>query len=162
MHVVVFRIKRAFQATVRVTRPLFCSLEVTPARVDMLLSIGDVGCWQRELRRSLGVSAATVSRMLGALERSGLVRRERGKRDTRQRFVSLTDRGRALRRRAHRLLVSSGTVERLLLDVLAPKRESKLVRRLKAFDGMDGPLMDIARGFGDTGSPPYPGWHPDD
>ena len=53
---------------------------------------------QRELRKALGVSGPTVSRMLGSLEELGLVEREVSDLDRRERYVMLTNAGRALRR----------------------------------------------------------------
>jgi DNA-binding MarR family transcriptional regulator len=163
MHTVVFHMKRAFQSTLRVTRPLFVWLGLTAARFDMLHAIGESGCMQSRLREVLGVSAPTVSRMLGSLERRGLVSRMRAPVDRRRRWISLTDLGSEVLRHAMRLVVWSGTVERLLLDVLAPDLGMHPeLRRLEAFDGMDYPLFRLARGFFDTGQNTYPPWHPDE
>jgi DNA-binding MarR family transcriptional regulator len=163
MHTVVFHMKRAFQSTLRVTRPLFQELRITPARFDMMRTLERGERFQTDLLRVLGVSAMTVSRMVRALERLGLVVRRTPYFDRRRRIVELTDEGRALLRRASRLIVWSGTVERLLLDELAPdRRMHRELRRIHAFDGMDRPLWVLARGFGDTAWPPYPPWHPDD
>lgn len=166
MHDIAFKMKRAFQSTLRVTRPLFEALGLTAARFDMLYAIGEAGDWaprQSQLQETLGVSAPTVSRMLGSLERLELVTRRPLRWDTRQRIVELTERGREVLHQATRLLCWSCTVERLLLDVLTPGSTAHPeVRRLDAFDALDYRLILLCKGFGDTGSLRYPSWHPDD
>ncbi|MDP9036795.1 MAG: MarR family transcriptional regulator, partial [Myxococcota bacterium] len=92
MNAIFFGTKRAFQSCLRLMRPYLAQLGLTAARFDMLTAIWrhPYGLLQRELRKMLGVTAPTISRMLRSLEQLGLVRRERGIRDTRQRHVTLT------------------------------------------------------------------------
>lgn len=98
-----FAMKRAFHATLRVTRDVAAAFGLTPARSDMLYAIfrapgharprGRGELTQRELREKLGVSAPTVSRMVRALESLGFVERRRSYRDRRTLDVQLTDFG---------------------------------------------------------------------
>ena len=94
MNAVFFGCKRAFHGCLRIARQLLAGFDLTPARFDMLTAVGqdhNQGCTQRELRTRLGVSAATISRMLRSLEELGLVdgcRQKRG--DRRTRWLQLT------------------------------------------------------------------------
>jgi DNA-binding MarR family transcriptional regulator len=166
-----FGLKRAFHATLRLTRPLLAKLGLTAARFDLLYALPHG--WNRfcrdmrqsDLRALLGVSRPTVSRMLASLEEPGLIRRERDVFDRRQIRVTLTQRGRALIRKAVRHFMDSGWAE-LALD-------SALDRRLPGErwcdDGfclteteeLDGLLRRIRTAFGDFATLSYP-WHPDD
>jgi len=83
---------------------------MTPARFDLVRVLvrdaafnGKVGQFQSALWKALGVSRATVSRMLGALEKLGLVRRSVMRKDRRLRWVELTQEGAAWFRRARRI-----------------------------------------------------------
>lgn len=121
MHALHFRLKRAFQSTLRVARTALIRYGLTPARFDLLYAIqgehhprelrDPPSLWQSALRRVLGVTAPTVSRMLRSLEDLGLVRRWRDGRDTRQRVVALTRKGYALLRATMDDLMGSGVVE---------------------------------------------------
>lgn len=64
---------------------------LTPARVDMLRAIlrAGGGISQRELRRVLCVSAATVSIMVRAIEQLGFVSRSRNRNDARTFWIQL-------------------------------------------------------------------------
>lgn len=69
---------------------------ITPARFTMLrvLHVYRHGIQRGKLARLLGVAGPGVSRMLGALEAEGLVRRSRYDHDRRCVLVELTDGGR--------------------------------------------------------------------
>ena len=100
-----FALKRSFHATLRITRGVAAGFGLTPARADMLYAIfripvadyagaaGRGAITQRELRRELGVSAPTVSRMVRALEALGFVKRSPSILDRRTLDVCLTDSG---------------------------------------------------------------------
>ena len=97
-----FAMKRAYHATLRFTRDVAAAYGLTPARSDMLYAIycvpvhGPAGrgeLRQSELRRRLGVSAPTVSRMVRSLETLGFVSRRRSSRDGRTFDIQLTDFG---------------------------------------------------------------------
>jgi DNA-binding MarR family transcriptional regulator len=100
-----FAMKRAFHATLRISRDVAAGFGVTPARADMLYAIfreplatyagpaGRGSLTQRQLREKLGVSAPTVSRMVRSLEALGFVKRRPSIHDGRTLDVSLTDLG---------------------------------------------------------------------
>jgi DNA-binding MarR family transcriptional regulator len=177
VHAIFFGLKRAFHGTLRVTRPMLASLGLTAARFDLLYALPGPrrgkrrGTWQSLLRRKLGVSRPTVSRMLGSLEELGLVSRTREQvgLDRRQVLVALTDAGHALLRKATRLFLRSGLV-RLAVDTAlgAELGEGPLANRwhvksdcLIATDTLDGLLRKVRHEFGDFAKLDYP-WHPDD
>src|SRR5689334_15730236 len=88
VHAVFFEMKRAYQSSLGVTRRMLAPFGLTPARFDMLYAIRAwtwEGVRQSVVRRMLGVSPPTVSRMMEALDRLGLVTRVRATHDTRQR-----------------------------------------------------------------------------
>jgi DNA-binding MarR family transcriptional regulator len=100
-----FALKRSFHATLRITRGMAAAFGLTPARADMLYAIfrvpvadyvgaaGRGSITQSKLRRELGVSAPTVSRMVRSLEALGFLRRCRSIHDRRTHDISLTDNG---------------------------------------------------------------------
>ncbi len=116
-----FGLKRAFHSTLRLTRASLARLGLTAARFDLLYALPhgsqqfEKGIWQSALRRELGVSRPTVSRMLASLEELGLVRRKRDLYDRRQTVIALTRRGRTLIGKAKRLFIDSGWTQ-LALD----------------------------------------------
>ncbi len=81
-------------------RALAAIVELTPARVDLLLRLVEGPILQRELCIEMGVVPAVVSRMLSALERLGLVKRSVAPHDRRFRIITLLDPG---RKRLHTL-----------------------------------------------------------
>jgi DNA-binding MarR family transcriptional regulator len=162
MHALTFAIKRTFQGYLRITRPWFAHFKLTPARFDLLYAIERIPArfiLQSTLRRILGVTAATVSRMVSSLEALGFVTRSRCRVDARQRFVQLTERGvdaitRAIREtipsRA-KLIVDSAFVHKWFDDDIAFQDTCFLEDRLR-----------LARSqFRDTATLSFP-WHPDD
>src|ERR1700733_880956 len=95
MHTVFFDLKRAYHSPLRLTRRLLKRLGLTAARFDLLYIVEKAGktMLQCELRRVLGVTAPTVSRMLASLQALGLVEREVVDLDRRRRHVTLTKAG---------------------------------------------------------------------
>lgn len=165
MNVVLFGLKRAFQASINFTRPWIAALGLTAARFDMLYAIKKYSSWDRsirqsDLRRTLGVTAPTVSRMLRSLEKLGLVVRERPRYgDTRQRNVSLTIAGRVCLRRAYRALIRRPVVQRAFNTALTAGIPGS--SWLAETDVTDFICQRIRKGFGDTATLYYP-WCPDD
>ena len=95
---------------------------LTPARFDMMRIIGghqERGVPQGNVQWFLGVSAATVSKMLRALEDLGYVVRKRRERDRRHQTVYITELGRWVVRRLMFSLIHCGRVERTVLRGLA-------------------------------------------
>jgi DNA-binding MarR family transcriptional regulator len=123
MHAIFFGLKRAHHGTLRITRKVLAALGLTAARFDLLYAVkkSSRGMVQSALRKVLGVSRATVSRMLASLEELGLVRRTVAVQDRRQRFVELTTKGRWRIAFAHRQLTRSGWAQLAIDSALAGK-----------------------------------------
>jgi DNA-binding MarR family transcriptional regulator len=159
-----FSCKRAFHRTLAVTRRPLAVFGLTAARFDMLYEISRsrmFGMMQSCLRRALGVTAATVSRMLRSLEQLGLVKRRRDDGDTRQRWVTLTNLGRRRIRLAQSLLVRWGAVQLVVDCVLTYDCAHDPDACFTAMCNADAVLGSLRKGLGDTASLFYP-WHPDD
>ena len=106
-----FAMKRAYHATLRLTRDVAAAYGLTPARSDMLYAIycvpvhgpaGRGALSQAELRQRLGVSAPTVSRMVRSLETLGFVSRRRSSGDQCEAERSDCRSGRFLGQHLHR------------------------------------------------------------
>jgi DNA-binding MarR family transcriptional regulator len=175
MNAIFFGLKRAFHATLRVTRRMLSRLGLTAARFDMLYALphrarhAGKGMRQSALRRQLGVSRPTVSRMLVSLEELGLVVRKRDSIDRRQLFVALTEAGRTLIREAVQVFIRSGYVQLAVDTALCAEAGCPATRScwydeaqcLIEMDTLDGMLSKVRREFGDFARLHYP-WHPDD
>ena len=167
MNAILFGLKRAFHASIRITRPIIAAHGLTAARFDMLYLIKssyhrlyDPGVKQSDLRRALGVTAPTVSRMLRSLEKLGLVTRTRPScGDTRQRIVNLTLAGLSCIRRAIRSIVRRRTVEIAFAKVLTNDRSYST--HIAETENAESVCSCIRDGFGDSATLYYP-WHPDD
>ncbi len=68
-----FSFKRAYLTGVRHMTEALRAHGLTPARLDVLRLLLEGVTTQRELRRALGVARSTISRMLAAMVRRGLV-----------------------------------------------------------------------------------------
>jgi DNA-binding MarR family transcriptional regulator len=166
-----FGLKRAFHATLRLTRASLAKIGLTSARFDLLYALPhgrDRFCRtmrQSALRGKLGVSRPTVSRMLASLEELKLVRRTRDRFDRRQLVVELTHRGWTLIRMAVRHFIDSGWTELALDSALGRDRPGERWCDdgycLAETDNLDGLLLRIRHAFGDLATLSYP-WHPDD
>ena len=164
MNAILFGLKRAYQASLRFTRSAIAAFGLTAARFDMLYAIKGSNksrCMrQSDLRRALGVTAPTVSRMLRSLEELGLVSRVRPSQgDTRQRIVTLTLAGLSCIRRAFRSLVHRRTIRRAYSAVLTVGQP--LSAWLVETEDAESVCARIRDGFGDVATLRYP-WHPDD
>ncbi len=155
MDPIFFTIKRAYYATLRLTRRALAAMGLTAARFDLLDALYRLGTGsanlQSNLRRGLGVARSTISRMLGSLEQLGLVKRRRAGREC---IVALTPEGRRLVRRAFYGLVLIGHVGFALDGALTPSERAwpapeacaRARERLKML------CMRIRVGFGDEAS----------
>ena len=164
MHAILFGLKRSFHSTLRLTRKTLAKMGLTAARFDMLFALhsrGKFGALQSELRRTLGVCASVVSRMLKAMELLGYVKREVARGDTRQRWVTLTHKGRGRIRRGIRQFISWGYVQLALDSVLVPDAPSDWGKALAAVENAEALLQLLREGFGDSANLHYR-WHPDD
>ncbi len=152
MDPVFFTIKRAYYATLRLTRRALRAMGLTAARLDVLDALYRLGTgcahFQSDLRRGLGVARATISEMMRSLEKIGLVTRRRVGCNV---VVALTPEGRRRVRRAYYGLVLVGHVGLALDGALAPggrwwpdpRRCASARRHLEAL------CMRIRLGFGD-------------
>ena len=119
MHRSFFSIKRVHLRVVEIGKHLLRCYRLTPARFDMLRIVmehdeEDVpAVAQAKICVLLGVSGATVSRMLKALEKLGFVTRAPEARDRRCRMVSLTLEGYAVISDAVRRFVDNGLAEKM-------------------------------------------------
>ena len=165
MNAIAFGTKRAFHGFLRITRKPLATLGLTAARFDLMHPLLNArGAFsypvrQDELRRQLGVTAGVVSRMLGALEKLGLVRRSRAV-DRRKRDVSLTQRGIECMRRACRLLLRG--VRRIVWDAICFGRHRDPEQRFLHMQQLESYLFALRHDFGDTATLYYPWGHPDD
>ena len=165
MNSVAFGTKRAFHGFLRVTRKALASVGLTAARFDLMHPLLDArGTFsypvrQDELRRKLGVTAGVVSRMLGALEKLGLVTRSRAL-DRRKRKVELTERGIECMRRARRLLLRG--VRRIVWDAICFGRHRDPNQQFLHMQQLESYLLVLRHDFGDTATLYYPWGHPDD
>ncbi len=152
MDPVFFTIKRAYYATLRLTRRALRAMGLTAARFDVLDALYRLGTgcahFQSDLRRGLGVARATISEMMRSLEKIGLVTRRR---DGREVVVALTPEGRRRIRRAYYGLVLVGHVGHALDGALAPgeRRWPDPRRCASARRHLEALCMRIRLGFGD-------------
>jgi DNA-binding MarR family transcriptional regulator len=165
MHAIFFGAKRAFHATLRILRKPLKSHGLTPARFDLLWILHGASCGahQSTLRKMLGVTAPTVSRMVKSLEALGLVRTERGRCDRRQRYVELTKAGIERMRAAAECFIRGRIGKRILRRALlrgwtGGSRTDEVFRRTSELEEM---LCCVRIMCGDTATLHYP-WHPDD
>jgi DNA-binding MarR family transcriptional regulator len=163
MNAIFFGCKRAFHGCLRIGRRGLEGLGLTPARFDMLTAVREIGrngCTQRDLRAALGVTAATVSRMLRALEALGLVLRTRDFPDRRQRWIQLTELGTRRLRKATRRLIRSGAIQLAVDCALTGHNAHDEGCCLHEMDLAETILDRIRRTFGDIATLYYP-WCPD-
>ena len=165
MNAIFFGLKRAFHGTLRVSRSGLAACGLTAARFDLLHYLYQRdrrAAAQRTLTRELGVTRSTVSRMLASLEVLGVVRRTRHLGDRRQRWVTLTDAGRARIRRAVYKLDVLGSSQLAVDSALGGERwydvESHGFFEMAKLDDM---LSRIRNAFADFATLYCP-WHPDD
>jgi DNA-binding MarR family transcriptional regulator len=162
MNQIFFGLKRAHHGVLRITRSALAKLGLTAARFDLMYVVHqrrDVT--QREVRGELGVSAATVSRMLKSLETIGLLRRERADWDRRQRLVRLTEAGGRSIRSAIRHFIKWGAAQLMVDGALCPEGWYDDAACLTAMDALEGHLRNIREAYGDVAALYYP-WDPDD
>jgi DNA-binding MarR family transcriptional regulator len=162
MNAIFFGLKRAHHSVLRITRSALASFGLTAARFDLMYVVHERrGVRQRALRRSLGVSAPTVSRMVASLEELGLLRREPTFGDRRQRTVRLTVAGRRRIRRAIRRLIHWGTAQLAVDSALCRTRWHDDMKCLAAMETCEHTLKAFRRAYRDRATL-YFRWHPDD
>lgn len=146
-----FVVKRAHHATLKFARPILAEFGLTPARFDLLYALTEdgIGRTQMALRHALGVARATISEMLSALERIGLVARTRD-RDRRTWRVMLTDAGRAALDAAVEATMHSGFVP-VAVDGILTERDCD-VSELERRESLEYALNHLRRAFGESAS----------
>ena len=96
-----FRLYTAARLTMQVYYPYFEPLGITYPQYLVLLVLWEKDCQPvNDIARRLHLETNTVTPLLQRMEKQGLLKRTRGKEDTRQRIVSLTAQGKALEERA--------------------------------------------------------------
>jgi DNA-binding MarR family transcriptional regulator len=156
MDPVFFGLKRAYYATLGLTRRTLRKMGLTAARMDMLYVIHKRGRYstpQNYLWRTLGVHPSVVSRMLKRLEALGYIRRKVIANDTRRRAITLTTHGRACILRAIRQFIGWGYAELALRSALEPVFWHSEWRAHVAISRAEEFLRLIRVGFGDGASP---------
>jgi DNA-binding MarR family transcriptional regulator len=134
---------------VEIGKLLFAPYGLTPARFDMLRIVlvhEEHGVLQSRIRALLGVSGATVSRMLKALEALGFVTRKALAADRRNLLVALTGSGLAIMKHAMARYVDNGGAHRLARRGLGfdPKRAGPKLATLQRF------LWSMRKVYADT------------
>ena len=161
MHFMTFALKRAHLRAIAFVRPWLAHTAITPARYDILHLLHEHRLRplrQTALKHALGISAATLSRMLKRLEELGFITRSPSPRDRRAKNVALTAGGRrefrhvlyAIRCPGHLHLAYEGALSR------DPSHAAEML------DAAYGTIGEVARFFGDTSWLGYPTGHPDD
>jgi DNA-binding MarR family transcriptional regulator len=160
MHQIFFSVKRVHLRVVEIGKTLLKRFELTPARFD-LLRVVDAHhphpVLQSKICALLGVSAATVSRMLISLEKLGFVEREESKIDARNLLVSLSDFGWNRLDEAIVALVCRGVAERMAKRGVAFEPKLAVVR----LRGLQKHLNSMRRIYGDDAPFVHP-WRDDD
>ncbi|TCC62403.1 MarR family transcriptional regulator [Kribbella pittospori] len=115
-HQVCFALAIAARSVIALYRPVLEPMGLTHPQYLVMLAL-----WEfepvsvKDLSGMLQLEPATLSPLLKRLESAGLLRRDRDTRDERSLAVSLTEKGRALRKEA--LKVPPAIVDRLGMDV---------------------------------------------
>ena len=155
-----FGIKRAHLMIVAGTRHMLWVSGMTPARYDLMrvVKANPYGITQRTLRYLLGVSAATISRMVSSLEALGYLRRSRLARDRRCVEVSLTEEGDDRIQQANARAIETRSADRLTArsvtrDRFANPDRASVRKKVQAFEEI---LRGVRRFFDD----PSPFRHP--
>jgi len=169
MHSLLFDLKRAYQSSTNALNPLFAGVQegLTQARYRVLYAIDKKMLMrQSDLRRALGVTAATISKMVRRLMELGVVARWTD-RDRRQYQLRLTHAGRDWLRRAREQLEAKIALS--VMDAVWPnpiygpveKEEEEPVQM--AMVGLEEALHLVRFAYGDRATLHlHPGWHPDD
>jgi DNA-binding MarR family transcriptional regulator len=157
MHGMFFSLKRAFHATLALTRHALGCYGLTAARFDLMYALRKERR-QKGLKKALGVSGATLSRMLQSLERLGYVVRRRDPVDGRRKVVEPTEEGRERFEAAWHDLVHKKAVRLAVYCALAASPFGRQQRRIARYvlSALDGYLYRIRWQFRDRATLRYP------
>jgi DNA-binding MarR family transcriptional regulator len=172
MNAIFFGCKRVFHGGVRMALGPLRSVApgLTAARFDMMFALAGQPLradqfqrsarLQSELRKTLGVSAPVVSRMLRSLEALGWVTRRRSEYDRRQRDVALTESGFACFRSAYKLLVR--VAQRIVYRAICWGKHRDEDARFIHMETFESYLRSLRSYCRDTARLYYRWGHPDD
>lgn len=94
MHPTIFALKRAHQATRKSLDEALAPYDLTAAQLDVLMALHEPQYLeQRELQKALGISSATLARLLDSMEQQGFVARDTSPDDGRVKVVSISENG---------------------------------------------------------------------
>ncbi len=160
MHPLQFQLKRAHHRLIAFGKRVLRKFALTPARFDLLYIVYKRWTFQKrlydapaqtDLCRVLGVTAATVSRMVRSLEDLGIVRRFRNPVDRRTKQVTLTEEGLQLFREASDHVFETPIVDVAHQRAFGPPSEPTVLAVIRAKKD----VQTIARAFGDTSTLSY-------
>ena len=125
MHHLAYRCKRAHWSFVGLHRDLLAPLLTTPARLDLLQALADLGhTYCAEVARHLGITRQTAHEIIVSLEALGLVVRKRREHRTRIVWLGLTETARTLLDEVFAVFVRSGVALKVAArTLLAPPRD---------------------------------------
>jgi DNA-binding MarR family transcriptional regulator len=150
---VFFELKRAHIETVKFGRRVLAAFGLTPARFDVLYAIAESRMTQAAVRRLLGVARATISEMLGVLEKLGFITRARAEEDRRTWVVWLTTKGRAVLERAADVTMHNGWVP-LLVDAALCARDLERYDSDEERESLGGAIFRVLDELGLAQPPP--------
>lgn len=94
MHPTIFALKRAHQATRQYLEDGLAPYGLTAAQLDVLMALDEPHhLEQRELQKALGISSATLARILTTMEQQELIVRDTSSEDARVKVVSMSNSG---------------------------------------------------------------------
>jgi DNA-binding MarR family transcriptional regulator len=169
VNAITFGTKRAFHGVLRATRKQLVEMGLTAARFDLLSvlvkrkpgALCAPGVRQSAIRRTLGVTAPVVTRMVRALETLGLVRRWRERNwDRRQVLVALTEAGERCILKAREVMLPA--VSTMVLRAICFGKHDIATERFRHMDTLESYLRSLRERFGDSARLYYPWGHPDD
>jgi DNA-binding MarR family transcriptional regulator len=161
MNAMFFGAKRAYHGTLRICRKPLRSLGLTAARYDMMYVLMQKrAVLQSDVRRNLGVCRSVVSRMLRSLEALGWVTRIVKRKDTRQRWVKLTEAGLRCIRTAYNVLARASM--RLVYIAICSSKKRDREKQLDEMFRLECYFDAIRYHYGDTATLYYRWGHPDD
>jgi DNA-binding MarR family transcriptional regulator len=141
MEKIIFGSKQFYLGTIRLTRRWLTPFGLTPARFNMLCAItsnGYRGVAQHDLLGLLGVTSATICRMLKSLEELGLIVRKPHPGNPRHRWVSITAAGVWRLRDAIVEVVESGELAFAVSEILNshPGKQATAEAAIKEMDNL--------------------------
>ena len=163
MEPILFSFKRIFHKSIALGKDLLKDYGLrtiyglTPSRFDMLHALfrNTYPILQKDLRRVLGVTAPTISRMLDSLEGLGHVLRVVAPGDRRHRRVSLTDGGRATILSAMRAMFVENLASRAVKKVVCPDQRLKDHEFPDEWHRFNSKLAGIRMCIGDMATLPH-------